>query len=201
MRNFPDYLKGPRIELKAMEPTDENARLVFNAVSASRGHLLPWMPWAAEETTASPVDSMEFLIRAKQSRLDGEKYEYAIFTHDEYLGHTGFFNISRRDFSAETGYWLKTSALKQGYVSEALNVLENELFADGGLNRLVIKCDVRNGPSRKTAERNGYVFEGLLRQDRFDPLTGTFRDSLIFSKLKSDRETNPPPASNGHISP
>lgn len=187
MRHFPAYLKGPRIELIVMEPTQENARIVFRAVCESRAHLLPWMPWASEENTASESDSMAFLKTAQQARADGEKYEYGIFAGGEYMGHTGVFNISRGNLSAETGYWLKTSALKKGYVSEALQLLENEFFAEDGLNRLMIKCDVRNAASRNVAERSGYIYEGLLREDRFDPLTGTFCDSLIFSKLKSDR--------------
>lgn len=191
MKTFPVCIKGPRVELRAMAATDENARLVFQAVSESREHLLPWMPWASEENTASAGDSLEFLKRAEQARRDGEKYEYGIFAGGEYLGHTGFFNISPPNLSAETGYWLKASAVGKGYVSEALHILENEIFSDDGLNRLVIKCDIRNAASRKVAERNGYVYEGTLREDRFDSLTGTFRTSLMFSKLKSDRNAAP----------
>lgn len=71
-------------------------------------------------------------------------------------------------------------------MTEAVGILEKEAFLSSGLNRIQIKCDERNIPSAKTAKKCGYLFEGKHREDGYSDYYKGFRNTLIFSKLKSD---------------
>ena len=62
----------------------------------------------------------------------------------------------------------------------------NYYFENQDLNRIQIKCDERNIPSAGVAKKCGYFFEGKLREDSINEHFGDFRNTLIFSKLKSE---------------
>jgi len=64
-------------------------------------------------------------------------------------------------------------------------LIEKELF-ENGFNRIVIHTDALNVKSANVAKRLGYVHEGVLRQDRYSETRKCFRDTNVFSKLKSD---------------
>ena len=66
------------------------------------------------------------------------------------------------------------------------HTLEKEAFK-AGINRIIIKNDIKNMRSAHVAERCGYTFEGIMRQDAWDEVHKCFRDTNIFSKLKSDK--------------
>jgi RimJ/RimL family protein N-acetyltransferase len=52
-------------------------------------------------------------------------------------------------------------------------------------NRVEIRCDARNLPSRRVAERAGYRLEAELRSDD-RANDGALRDTLIFVMLAED---------------
>jgi RimJ/RimL family protein N-acetyltransferase len=71
-------------------------------------------------------------------------------------------------------------------MSEAVGIIERELFLVRGLNRIQIKCDERNVASIGVAKKCGFLLEGTLREDDFSEFHNSFRNTHIFSKLKSD---------------
>ena len=83
------------------------------------------------------------------------------------------------------GYWLRASAVGRGYATEAVRLLVDLAFADLGARRVELRCDARNGPSRRVAERAGFVLEGRLRNAALDP-SGTPRDDLVFALIPAD---------------
>jgi RimJ/RimL family protein N-acetyltransferase len=70
-------------------------------------------------------------------------------------------------------------------MTEAVKIVEKEFFTNG-LNRIQIKCDERNIASSGVAKKCGYVFEGKFREDSYSEYFKDFRNTLVFSKLKSD---------------
>jgi len=60
---------------------------------------------------------------------------YGIFLADEYVGNIGVHKISEENKSAEIGYWLSQKYCRQGYMTEAIKLLEEELFEGFGLNQ------------------------------------------------------------------
>jgi len=58
------------------------------------------------------------------------------------------------------------------------------VFEDWGYRRLEWKCDSRNQPSRRAAERLGFTFEGIFRQHLV--VKGRNRDTAWYSILDGE---------------
>lgn len=184
MREFPLNIKGPRVELRTLEPTFENAKMLFDNVDANRGHMLPWLDWVID--TNSPEDEFWVLGKWDKNRRNGKSYEYGIFLGGEHIGQIGAFDLDDTSKSCEIGYWIAKRAQGKGIISEALKLLEAELFAYDGCERVQIKCDTRNERSASVAQRAGYKFEGTLRHARFSKSENKFADSYLFAKIRGD---------------
>ena len=70
------------------------------------------------------------------------------------------------------------------------NYAEARFIEEQGFYRIVIKNDVRNIQSANVAKNAGYHLDGIMRQDRFNEKTGTFRDTNIWSKLKFEEKND-----------
>ena len=81
---------------------------------------------------------------------------------------------------------MSSSHTRKGYMTEALRILEKEVFENLKLNRIQIKCDERNEASFGVAKKCGYQYEGKFREDSFSEHFNDFRNTLVFSKLKSE---------------
>lgn len=186
MKNFPSILKGVRVQLRMMPATFENALILHEAVEESRDFLLPWLRWARP----GPVEDMFYYLDGKEQDFALKKNVwYGIFEGERYLGHIGLHSVSDRHKSAKIGYWIRLSAKGKGYVSEALSLLEEAAFSGAdGFNRLVIDPENENATSIAVAKRNGYAFEGILRQDWYNEITQKFADICVYSKLKEEWE-------------
>ncbi|MBT3395010.1 GNAT family N-acetyltransferase [archaeon] len=183
-REFKDELHGKRIVLKRTKPEIETARIMFKTIDANREHLRPWLSW--EKFTERVEDSSTYLKEKEIETLAGKKIEYGIYFEDAYAGNIAVFDINKRYQSAEVGYWLSSEFTGQGYMIEALEVVEKEFFENRNLNRMQLRCDERNIASRKVAKKCGYTLEGKIREDRYSEYFEDLRNTLVFSKLKSE---------------
>jgi len=71
-------------------------------------------------------------------------------------------------------------------MTEALKILEKEAFEELERNRIQIRCDEKNTASLGVAEKCDYKYEGMRRKDTWIEDQNTFRNTLIYSKLKSE---------------
>lgn len=184
MKKLKSELRGKRVILKKFKPTISAARILFKVVDKNREHLNPWFPWVKEEKKVE--EAFQYLLEVDKKFKDGTKFDYGIYLNGEYIGNVGLFDVNQKNKSGEIGYWLSKEFTRRGYMTEAVGVLEKEAFVNGGLNRIQIKCDERNIPSAKTAKKCGYLFEGKHREDSYSEHFKDFRNTLYFSKLKSD---------------
>ena len=53
------------------------------------------------------------------------------------------------------------------------------------LHKLTIWCDDENIAVKKIAENNGYIYEGLLREEKTWP-DGSVHSTALYGKLKSE---------------
>jgi ribosomal-protein-serine acetyltransferase len=88
------------------------------------------------------------------------------------------------DRSAEIGYWIASDLEGRGYVTRATRRLMDVAFGAAGLHRLVIRCAMDNGRSRRVAERLGFRLEGLLREAQW--VGGRFVDQHLLALLCTD---------------
>ena len=78
-------LKGPRIKLMHLEPSMQNAKLLYDVEIKNKEFLLPWLLWIND--IKSPKDVLDFLIQSDKRWETGTGYEYSIILNDEIIGN------------------------------------------------------------------------------------------------------------------
>jgi len=164
------------------------APVMFETINRDRHNLRQFLPWV--DGTKTQQDSVDYIQLTEKEWAAGSLFDYGIFLRatSTYIGNIGVHTIAWKHRRAEIGYWLVSEFQGKGHMSEALSILEKELF-HLGFNRLEIRCSSKNIRSANVPKRNHYQHEGILRQDclEFHGNDQVFRDTLIFAKLKNDR--------------
>jgi ribosomal-protein-alanine N-acetyltransferase len=101
------------------------------------------------------------------------------------VGSIGIFNIVRRNAkTAFTGYSVGAAHLRQGYATEALQLVLRFAFKKLKLHRLEASIQPHNAPSIALAKRAGFVHEGL--SSRLVKIGGRWRDHERWAILAED---------------
>jgi RimJ/RimL family protein N-acetyltransferase len=158
------------------------------AICESLDELRPWMPWAQ---TAPSIEESETVLRHQLAEFilrSDLVYQFYARTADgqpgRLLGGTGLHRFDWTVRRFEIGYWIRTSAQGQGYVSEAVAALARMAFEELRARRVEIRMDEANLRSRAVAERCGFELEGVLRQDSLTP-TGEVRNTCVYARIAS----------------
>ena len=169
----------PRLVVRAYELPDAEA--LFEAVSTSREHLLPWMGWAKEGHT-DVVSSTHYIASQIMAVREPTKFTnvgIGVFEKatGRLLGGTGVHGVHRDTACAEAGYWIRADAVGKGFCTEAtahvLSWALGEQAAGGlGLRRVVIYCSAKNAASQRIPEKLGLRQEVHQREDYFVPGVG-----------------------------
>lgn len=182
-----EIIEDAKITLKRPETDFKMAEAIFSCVNKCRETFLPWLGWV--KYTNSPNDSLDFLKTVDSDWNENKQFVYAVYFQEVFIGLISVLNVAWEHKRAEIGYWLDSDYTGKGLMSEAVSLIEKELFAND-FNRIVIHTDVLNTKSAKIPQRLGYVHEGILRQEVYSEPNNCFRDLNVFSKLKSDIESD-----------
>jgi RimJ/RimL family protein N-acetyltransferase len=154
----------------------------FDCVDSDRLRLREFLPWV--DASNSVEDQVWYVGECLKDWDAGKFFDYGIFNSDEeFIGAIGVHNIHWDHNRCEIGYWIHQKYEGQGIISEALQTLEKVLF-ELGFHRIEVRCDPRNKKSAAVPLRNGYTFEGILREDVLS--AGSYRDTAVYAKLKTD---------------
>lgn len=181
LSEFPQIIKSERLDLRVLLPTKENATVLLNIIDQNRDYFIQWQGHFGELKT---VDDVENYLdkRANQIKNDQGMCFY-IYHKDNIIGRIRFFNIQNN--ACEIGYWLIKSANGNGFMSEALQALESELFKFG-FDKITLDIDDGNVRSESLAKRNGYKLENRLSMASWAKCVGKC-DSLIYVKSKDEK--------------
>ena len=145
--------------------------------------LQAWTPWC--HPGYSLADARSFLELEVPAFDQRTAFTFAIVTADgRYVGTCGLNQIDQANHRANLGYWVRSSAARQGVATAAVCQLRDWAFQNTDLVRLEIVVAVGNVPSHRVAEKAGAVREGRLRQRLL--LHGTARDATMFSLTRDD---------------
>jgi RimJ/RimL family protein N-acetyltransferase len=86
----------------------------------------------------------------------------------------------------EIGYWLRADARGRGTMVRALQVVSKWAFGRGNVERLQLRADVDNGPSRRAAENAGFQLEGVLRSVYWNARLGRRQNWAMYSLLPDE---------------
>ena len=137
----------------------------------------------------SHLSNFDFLKTVDSDWNENKQFVYAVYFQEVFIGLISVLNVAWKHKRAEIGYWLDSDYTGKGLMSDAVSLIEKELFAND-FNRIVIHTDVLNTKSAKIPQRLGYVHEVILRQEVYSEPNNRFRDLNVFSKLKSDIESD-----------
>lgn len=142
--------------------------------------------WAAERSY-TPADAVTFVRDTHAAQLAGQELQLAVIDagSDRLWGCVSVHAVDQDRGTAAIGYWLISAARGQGLATTAVALLSDWAFDVLGLQRLELTCGPDNLASQAVARRTGYHLEGRLRSHM--PFKGTRRDTLMHSRLPSDR--------------
>ncbi|WP_031476310.1 GNAT family N-acetyltransferase [Streptomyces bicolor] len=172
-------LRGRKVGLRARHEEDIpvlRAELYDDVVNSSRAEAGPWRP-------ISPG--------AKDPRLmvDNQEQGHVPFSVVELEGGTlvgsaNLWGIDNHNRSAHIGLGLLPASRGKGYGTDVVAVLCHYGFVVRGLQRLQIETLSDNDAMLRSAERNGFVREGVLRSSAW--VMGEFLDEVLLGLLVQD---------------
>jgi RimJ/RimL family protein N-acetyltransferase len=191
LRDFPESFETQRLLIRSPLPGDGPE--LHAAVNESLGELTPWMPWPKEHRT---VEDSEASVRRARARFVAREDLMLLLLlkgTETLVGSSGLHRIDWDVPKFEIGYWCRTRFAGQGYVTEAVRGITAFAFEALGARRLEIRCDSRNLPSARVAERAGFRLEGELRNNELDT-GGHLRDTLVYAMIPEEYEAAKGPA-------
>jgi ribosomal-protein-serine acetyltransferase len=167
------------IQLRPYRPDDIDA--VYEAVLESKAELTPWMPWC--HAGYSREDAAAWVAGRPDAWARNEEWSFVIVdSAGRLLGACGIHRLDLRNGVGELGYWVRTSATRQGIATEATRQACRWAFAEAGLERIEILAAVENVASQRVAEKAGAVREGRLQGRLLLP--DRRHDAVLFAILK-----------------
>ncbi len=181
-------LQGSRVQLRPIREADLDAFYAAHIDLRSRGAFFP-LGVASEAKIRHDFAETGFWQREEGTLL--------ILTPDgEMAGHIEFFKPVNYWDAFELSYQLYDSRFAgRGYVTEAVQLLVDYLFATKKQHRIHLVIVPENAASRRIAEKCGFVLEGTARGAFFND--GRNQDVLIYSLLLTDPRPWRDPAATG----
>lgn len=182
-------LKGGKVGLRARHEDDIpilRTELYDDVVNSARFEGRPWRP-----ITPGSKDPRFVADDTDQSRVLFSVVELAGGT---LIGTATMWGLDTHHRSAHIGLGLLPAARGMGYGTDVVAVLCHYGFVVRGLQRLQIETLSDNAAMLGSAERNGFVREGVLRSSAW--VMGEFLDEMVLGLLA--RDWNPDPEGPAH---
>ncbi|MDK1024561.1 MAG: GNAT family protein [Gammaproteobacteria bacterium] len=178
----PTLISNDQITLRRYEPDD--AEFLYAAARESSTEVYPFLEWCHPDYQLEESHNWIALIYRKW--LQGEGFDFAVLDNktQTYLGGCGLNDIRLPQYTANLGYWIRSSATGHGIATESSRLLAKFAFNHLALRRLEIVIAENNCASIRVAEKIGAILEGILRNKLF--LQGTSTDALLYSLIPSD---------------
>ncbi|UFU05304.1 GNAT family N-acetyltransferase [Ruania halotolerans] len=145
----------------------------------------PYVPAIGSVPTEySHAEGLAWIERQHCRAHDGSGYSFAIAdsSTDLAVGAAGLWLRALTEGRATAGYSVSPLHRGRGYAADALAALTSFAWTLDDLHRVELYIEPWNAGSIRTAERAGYVREGLLRSHQ--EIGGMRRDMLLYARLR-----------------
>lgn len=183
LREIPAEFTTDRLVIRVPRPGD--GPIIHAGVVDALESLRAWpasLPWAQFEPS---VEASELHARTSYADYVFRKNLNMIILlreSGEYVGGTGFHDIDWAIPKFEVGYWCRPKFQNTGITTEAVRRISDFAIQSLGVKRITSLPDSENIPSRRVAEKAGFVLEGIMRSDRKSP-NGEYRDTCIYARV------------------
>lgn len=168
--------------IRTLEISD--ATLLFEMVQNNRARLIDYFPISIG--AMQDIDSTKAYIQEKIKQAEKkESFSFVIICQKE-IKPIGMLFIKSLDWripKAELAYYIDKEHEGKGIVSKALEWLVDHAFNELKINKLFLRVAPDNIGSKRVAEKNGFIVEGILRND-FKQEDGTLIDLLYYGRLR-----------------
>lgn len=137
----------------------------------------------AKERAKSLEEGLEWIRRIHQMIDDKEAINWAITMKgsDRLLGLTGFWNFRKEHSRTEIGYNLHPDFWGKGIMTEAIGMILPFAFEKIHFHSIDAHVNPDNIGSARALEKNGFVQEGLFRDNYY--FGGRFYDTAAYSLI------------------
>lgn len=104
--------------------------------------------------------------------------------NDKLIGTCGLHALEKEHLKAEIGYELHPDYWGKGIITEVIQAIIHYGFFSMGINRIEAFYDPLNIPSKRVLEKNGFQYEGTLRNRFYTK--GKFIDVALSSIIKEN---------------
>jgi ribosomal-protein-serine acetyltransferase len=175
---------APNLELRHFEL--HHTEMLFDLIDKSRTYLRRYLGFADLITLITAED---FIRRSREKFVKAGMGNFGVWQGEVLVGVVSLFHFSKNNRKCEVGYWIGQAFAGQGIITKAVSSLLDYAFSELGLNRIQLCCATDNLASRRIAEKLGFGFEGLAREDRL--LRGIRVTHEVWSLLAVDWNTQP----------
>jgi ribosomal-protein-alanine N-acetyltransferase len=161
---------------------------MWNQVRAeNREWLSPWeatIPAISSESYKELPSYFEMVRILNHEARNARSYSFAIWHGKNLIGQISLGGVIYGAMrGAHIGYWIDRNFANRGYTTAAVEMLTRYAFEVLNLHRVEINLRPENAPSRRVAEKAGFVFEG--ERPRYLHIDGQWRDHICFVKENS----------------
>jgi len=144
-----------------------------------------------ERLTCRPIADFseeEIILRYRERKNSDSLCDFAILRNSDnsLLGRVTYFDLNKRNKSAEIGFLTAPEFRRKGYATEAVMLLLKYLFGELGLNKVMAQTGEFNEASIALLKKLGFKQDGRLR--RHHEVDGKMYDDLLFSILAEEAE-------------
>ena len=180
--HWPIVLQDQQIYLRPLRFRDW---VQWNQVKAqNREWLSQWeatIPYISDEGSSEPPLFLEMVKILNREARSGRSYSFAIWQGKKLIGQISLGGVIYGAMrGGHIGYWIDRNYANRGYTTKAVEMLTQYAFDLLKLHRVEINLRPENVPSRRVAEKAGYLLEG--ERARYLHIAGQWRDHICFVK-------------------
>ena len=158
----------------------------YNLIERNREHIYKTFP----VTTVNCADfekTKAFIENAIATEKNKNGYYFYLrdVATNLLIGYIVIKSIDRKIMKCELAYFIDKEYQGQGITSQAVANAVTYCFEELGMNKVFICTSKTNWGSQKVATKNGFIQEGILREE-FKNGEGKLEDIVYFGLIKSD---------------
>jgi RimJ/RimL family protein N-acetyltransferase len=165
----------------------EDAPALASVWDSGDSELAYWMDEVPQPYTVT--DAVAYVDRSEAGwRGEGPATPFAVCAgaSAELLGWLGLMWDEAREGTVEAAYWTRRETRGRGVATQALRLAASWVLGDLGFERMELRIDSRNEPSRRVAAKAGFSLDGIRRSACVNARDGRRFDEAIYSLLRSE---------------
>lgn len=186
IKKLPKIIKTERLEMRQLDVTPDNAKIVFEAVKNENPADFYYNQICNNSAVPSNADEILKQMQIESQWASDNGINLYIFHNGKLVGYRRlFFHDDATKTLQMATVWLVRSTWGHGFARETSDAIEKIAFETLGANRITRQCSADNVRSANSIRSSGFHLDGIARQGGVYPDNKLY-DNMIWSKLKSE---------------